>query len=101
MHMLQCTFDGLGHSSLCRWFEDAKACDHIEEANAMALATSTGEGQPSVRYVLLKNVDARGFSFYTNYGSRKAREMLSTGHAALCFYWEPLQRSVGAATQCI
>ncbi|KAK9800858.1 hypothetical protein WJX73_000581 [Symbiochloris irregularis] len=77
-----------------RWFEEAKGCDQIEEANAMALATSTDRGEPSVRYVLLKNIDKRGFSFYTNYGSRKAQEMLSTRHAALCFYWEPLQRSV-------
>lgn len=61
----------------------------------MALATATDRGEPSVRYVLLKNIDDRGFSFYTNYGSRKSQEMLSTKHAALCFYWEPLQRSVG------
>ena len=66
----------------------------------MALATSSEAGEPSVRYVLLKNIDDRGFSFYTNYGSRKAKEMLSTGHAALCFYWEPLQRSVSSGYIC-
>ena len=59
----------------------------------MALATADGSGVPSVRYVLLKGVDERGFIFYTNYDSRKGKE-LNNGHAALCFYWEPLQRSV-------
>ena len=59
----------------------------------MALATADSSSVPSVRYVLLKGVDERGFVFYTNYESRKAHE-LSNGHAALCFYWEPLQRSV-------
>lgn len=76
-----------------RWFHDANDNELIEEANAVALATATSSGIPSVRYVLLKGVDQRGFRFFTNYDSRKAKE-LSTGHAALCFYWEPLQRSV-------
>lgn len=77
-----------------RWFQEAIQCDRIEEANAMALATATSAGVPSVRYVLMKGVDQRGFVFFTNYDSRKAKELLGTGHAALCFYWEPLQRSV-------
>lgn len=59
----------------------------------MAIATADADGVPSVRMVLLKGYDDRGFSFYTNYGSRKAQE-LANGHAALCMYWEPLQRQV-------
>lgn len=69
---------------------DAKV---LEEPNQMALASADARGVPSVRMVLLKGYDARGFVFYTNYDSRKARE-LATGHAALCMYWEPLQRQV-------
>ncbi len=63
------------------------------EPNQMALATADAAGAPSVRMVLLKGYDARGFVFYTNYDSRKAAE-LATGRAALTMYWEPLQRSV-------
>jgi len=65
------------------------------EPNQMALATADGAGAPSVRMVLLKGYDARGFIFYTNYDSRKAAE-LASGRAALTMYWEPLQRSVRA-----
>lgn len=54
---------------------------------AMALATSTPDGQPSCRIVLLHGADARGFVFYTNYRGRKARDLESNPHAALCFYW--------------
>lgn len=59
----------------------------------MALATADAGGVPSVRMVLLKGYDERGYIFYTNYDSRKAAE-LANGHAALCMYWEPLQRQV-------
>ena len=65
----------------------------LEEPNQMAIATADANGIPSVRMVLLKGYDDRGFIFYTNYGSRKAQE-LANGHAALCMYWEPLQRQV-------
>ena len=65
------------------------------EPNQMALATADAAGSPSVRMVLLKGYDARGFIFYTNYDSRKAAE-LANGRAALSMYWEPLQRSVRA-----
>lgn len=61
---------------------------------AMALATATAEGRPSVRMVLLKQVDERGFQFFTNYGSRKARELDSNPFASLCFHWAVLQRQV-------
>ena len=60
----------------------------------MALATATRDGRPSVRTVLLKGVDARGFVFFTNYGSRKAREMEQTGRASLLFLWRSVDRQV-------
>lgn len=69
---------------------DAKV---LEEPNQMAIASADADGVPSVRMVLLKGYDERGFMFYSNYESRKARE-LANGHAALCMYWELLQRSV-------
>ncbi|GMV08021.1 MAG: pyridoxine/pyridoxamine 5'-phosphate oxidase [Gemmatimonadota bacterium] len=59
-----------------------------------ALATATRDGVPSVRMVLLKGVDERGFVFYTNYGSRKADEMEANPRAALCFHWAILERQV-------
>ena len=61
---------------------------------SVALATSTAAGTPSVRMVLLKGVDERGFVFYTNYASRKADEMEANPQAALCFHWAVLQRQV-------
>jgi len=57
-----------------RWFEDAEAAG-IALPNAMALATTGADGQPSVRHVLLRDADRRGFVFYTNHGSRKARQL--------------------------
>lgn len=64
------------------------------DATAMALATATPEGRPAVRMVLLKGVDSRGFVFYTNLGSRKARELDANPHAALCIHWPVLQEQV-------
>src|SRR5580658_890380 len=64
------------------------------EANAMSLATVSIDGQPSVRTVLLKGVDPRGFVFYTNYGSRKGRELTENPRAALVFYWPEIERQV-------
>jgi len=61
---------------------------------AMTLATATRDGAPSARMVLLKGVDAGGFVFYTNYGSRKARELDENPRASLCFHWAVLQRQV-------
>ena len=69
---------------------DAKV---LEEPNQMAIASADSRGVPSVRMVLLKGYDERGFMFDTTYHSRKAQE-LCNGHAALCMYWEPLQRQV-------
>lgn len=66
----------------------------IPEPTAMALATATAEGRPSVRMVLLKDADERGFVFYTNLESRKARELAENPWAALCFHWQPLEVQV-------
>jgi len=75
-----------------RWFEQIR--DLEADPTAFSLATTTRDGRPSVRTVLLKDVDDRGFVFYTNYNSRKAREMAETGRAALLFYWPSLVRQV-------
>ena len=75
------------------WFAAALAAD-IRDVNAMSLATATPEGKPSVRIVLLKGFDERGFAFFTNYDSEKARELEANPHAALVFYWAQLERQV-------
>ena len=75
-----------------RWFEQVREVE--SDPTAMALATATRDGRPSVRTVLLKGVDDRGFVFYTNYASRKAREIAETGHASLLFFWRSLERQV-------
>ena len=75
------------------WYNDASQAG-VREPGAMALATSTAEGVPSVRMVLLKGCDERGFVFYTNYSSRKGRELEANPRAALLFYWDPLGRQV-------
>lgn len=75
------------------WFAEARASEP-NDPNGMALATSTAEGRPSVRMVLLKGHDARGFVFYTNWQSRKGGELLGNGHAALLFHWKSLRRQV-------
>jgi len=74
------------------WFEQVRAAE--PDPTAMALATSSASGRPSVRTVLLKGVDERGFVFYTNYESRKARDMEATGRASLLFFWRSLERQV-------
>lgn len=79
------------HEQFGRWFEDAKA---LREPNAMVLATSTRQGVPSSRTVLLKAVDARGFVFFTNRTSRKGRELAGNPQAALLFPWVDLERQV-------
>ena len=66
----------------------------IELPNAMALATADRRGKPSVRMMLLKGVDERGFAFYTNLESRKAKELFSNSGAALCFWWPALKEQV-------
>lgn len=76
-----------------RWFDDAVAAE-IVDANAMTVATVDARGQPSLRAVLLKYFDAEGFVFYTNYGSRKARELEGNPRVALHFLWKELERQV-------
>jgi len=75
------------------WFADAKASEPADP-NAMALATTTPDGFPSVRIVLLKGLDRRGFVFYTNVESRKGEELRANPRAALCFHWKSLKRQV-------
>jgi pyridoxamine 5'-phosphate oxidase len=67
------------------------------EVNAMTLATTDQEGRPSARMVLLKGVDERGFIFFTNYDSRKGRELAGNPNAALVFYWADMERQVCVA----
>jgi pyridoxamine 5'-phosphate oxidase len=76
------------------WFEQAGRHEGIEEANAVNVATADSNGMPSSRMVLLKSFDDNGFVFYTNLGSRKARQLAQNPCAAMCFYWEPLARQV-------
>ena len=75
------------------WFGQALAAQ-LPEPNAMTLATATPEGRPSARMVLIKGVDARGFVFFSNYGSRKGGELAANPYAALVFYWPELERQV-------
>ena len=75
-----------------RWFGQVRELE--PDATEMALATATRDGRPSVRTVLLKGMDDRGFVFYTNYNSRKAKELAATGCGSLMFYWRSLERQV-------
>src|SRR5918996_5181720 len=68
--------------------------ERLPEPTSFALATVGSSGQPSVRILLLKGVDERGFVFYTNYASRKGSELLAHPLAAMCFHWQPLERQV-------
>lgn len=75
------------------WFEQAQAAD-LRMPEAAALATASAAGEPSVRMVLVKRFDDRGFAFFSNYASRKGRELAANPRAALAFYWDPLGRQV-------
>jgi pyridoxamine 5'-phosphate oxidase len=75
------------------WFADAEAREP-NDPNAMTLATATTTGSPSARMVLLKGYDYAGFVFYTNLGSRKAKEIKENPRAALCFHWKSTRRQV-------
>jgi len=75
------------------WFKEARASEP-NDPGAMVLATATAEGRPSVRAVLLKGLGAEGFTFYTNYGSRKAQEISANPNVALLFHWKSLRRQV-------
>lgn len=78
----------------CTWFKEAVDGGQVKEAEAMSLSTVSPLGIPSARIVLLKQVDRRGFVFFTNYTSRKSQEILANPHAALVFYWREVHRSV-------
>jgi pyridoxamine 5'-phosphate oxidase len=82
------------------WFDEAVRAE-VHEPNAMFLATATPDAYPSGRVVLLKDVDQRGFVFYTDYRSRKGSELADNPHASLCFFWAELERQVriGGAVQ--
>ncbi|MFR9790620.1 pyridoxamine 5'-phosphate oxidase [Streptomyces sp. MB22_4] len=97
--------DGLAEQDLAthpmdqfaRWFEDAaRAALHgtLYEPNAMVVATADAEGRPSARTVLMKQFDTEGFVFYTNYDSRKGRDLAANPHVSLLFPWHPLARQV-------
>ncbi len=75
------------------WLEEAERHEP-NDPNAMSLATADGDGRPSVRMVLLKGVDGRGFVFYTNLESRKGRDLAVNPYAALGFHWKSLRRQV-------
>ena len=75
-----------------RWFAQVRELE--PDATEMALATATRDGRPSVRTVLLKGLDDRGFVFYTNYNSRKGKDLTATGRGSLMFYWRSLERQV-------
>ena len=80
-------------TQFAQWYERAQAAVK-PLPDAVALATATRSGQPSLRVVLLKSFDAHGFVFYTNYRSRKGRELARNPHATLLFYWGELARQV-------
>ncbi len=76
------------------WFDEASSRGGVSEPDAMVLATVSAAHAPAARVVLLKGVDQKGFSFYTNYESRKGRELILNPAAALVFYWAPLKYQV-------
>ena len=76
------------------WYREAEAADDVRLAEAVALATASADGAPSVRMVLLKGFDESGFVFYSNYDSRKGRELAANPRAALLFHWDVLGRQV-------
>jgi len=77
-----------------RWYDEVAASGLVVEPNAMVVATASPDGRPSVRTVLLRGVSADGFEFFTNYGSRKGREIAANPSVALIFSWVPAERQV-------
>jgi pyridoxamine 5'-phosphate oxidase len=80
-------------AQFARWFDEARSAG-VPEPNAMTLATADALGRPSARIVLLKEMDARGFVFYSNHDSQKGRELAARPLAALLFFWPELERQV-------
>ncbi len=92
-------FDAVGNDPMALfrvWFEEAVQAAHVKsrDPNAMSLSTVDAQGRPSGRIVLLKGFDRQGFVFYTNYGSRKARDLEANPWASLTFWWDELDRQV-------
>ncbi|WP_298372815.1 pyridoxamine 5'-phosphate oxidase [Azospirillum sp.] len=87
------TNDRNPYELFAEWLDEAGRSEP-NDPNAMALATADAAGAPSVRMVLLKGVDDRGFVFYTNTESRKGEQLLANANAALCFHWKSLRRSI-------
>jgi pyridoxamine 5'-phosphate oxidase len=80
-----------------KWFDDVaktRGAGGLDDMNSATLATADKSGRPSARIVLLKGLDERGFIFFTNYDSRKARDLAENPHAAMVFYWADLERQV-------
>ena len=75
------------------WMEEAKLKE-INDPEAMALSTVSSDGNPSVRMVLLKKIDCNGFVFFTNYNSRKSKEISSNPKAAICLHWKSLRKQI-------
>src|SRR5262249_37712974 len=99
--LLESDLDQNPFAQFARWFEEARAAVK-ELSECMMLAPASGEGEVSVRAVLLKEFDPRGFVFYTNYNSRKGAQLHDNPHAALAFWWPLLERQVrieGAAVR--
>lgn len=80
-------------AQFAKWFDEALQCE-VPEPNAMSVSTVAAGGRPSSRILLLKDFDPRGFTWYTNYESRKGCELLDNPRAALLFFWQPLERQV-------
>ena len=80
---------------LINWIEEAKLKE-INDPEAMALSTVSDEGTPSVRMVLLRKIDKEGLVFFTNYNSRKAKEIKSSPKAAMCIHWKSIRKQVRA-----
>ena len=91
--LLESAMAGDPISQFRRWFADVSAAQ-VPEPNAMTLATASTGGRPSARIVLLKDIDERGFSFFTNYDSQKGAELAANPRATLVFFWQPMERQV-------
>ncbi len=76
-----------------KWFSEVMSSDFLEP-NAMTLATSTPDGKPSARVLLLKGFDENGFVFYSNYKSRKGKELEKNPYASILFFWDKLERQI-------
>lgn len=89
-------FDKFGNDpiALCQsWYDEAETLEP-NDPEAITLATATPDGKPSLRWVLIKEISARGFKFHTNAESRKGQEISKNPHAAMCFYWKSTRKQI-------